>query len=406
MRAFDMITDERLREILAGTESVTPGPWFYRPTPHDDWGWVRTSPPGDGGPGWLVATAKRGRAEQPGEDAIHRETKTDPYGANAAHIARLDPQTITSIVTELLSRREAEEAEVPCPRARRAASKDAEPVRNAALEEAAAIHDAEFALVEQLLRSQEVEPGDATYAALVQIGGVHKICAHRIRELKRHPSTGGDGGVRVKVEADERDTDTLTKASDFLHVAAHKARGDGAHESASRLEALSEALLKMASAAIEPVAASPGVPERENDDWPLLVDGDKSWRVPPGKLSTLMGHGLLGKRADGTYRLCDSEEMERDPGSAGVNNPRALAVLAVVRAALAAAPTSPEPSPASEDVLAEGIDQLLAELKRWDRFVFGDTVQVRGGVDMMKQAMIERLTALRALSSKQRSEKE
>jgi hypothetical protein len=81
---------------------------------------------------------------------------------------------------------------------RRASTIGGEPVRSAALEEAAAIHDREFVLVEQLLRSQEVAPGDATYAALVQIGGVHKIAAHRIRELKAHPAPSTREGVKVK----------------------------------------------------------------------------------------------------------------------------------------------------------------------------------------------------------------
>lgn len=101
----EKVNAERLREIVDGCEGVTPGPWFYRPQEHDDWGWVRATPPSDGGPGWLIATARRGRAEQPGEDDIHRSTQTDPYGENARHIARLDPATVRSIGLELIEAR-------------------------------------------------------------------------------------------------------------------------------------------------------------------------------------------------------------------------------------------------------------------------------------------------------------
>ena len=101
----EKVSAERLREIVDGCEGVTPGPWFYRPQEHDDWGWVRATPPSDGGPGWLIATARRGRAEQPGEDDIHRSTQTDPYGENARHIARLDPATVRSIGLELIEAR-------------------------------------------------------------------------------------------------------------------------------------------------------------------------------------------------------------------------------------------------------------------------------------------------------------
>lgn len=99
------VSDARLREILAGTEGVTPGPWFTTGAP-----WFRSedavlagSP--DGNIGYLIADC---------EDAFNaRDEYTGPFelgdkDADAAHIARLDPATVASIITELLSLRSAQ----------------------------------------------------------------------------------------------------------------------------------------------------------------------------------------------------------------------------------------------------------------------------------------------------------
>jgi hypothetical protein len=79
--------DDKLREILAGCEGVTPGPW-------------------EAGHHWVFV---------PPEDAanhptmplrsILRDVPESELQPNAHHIARLDPQTVASIVTELLERR-------------------------------------------------------------------------------------------------------------------------------------------------------------------------------------------------------------------------------------------------------------------------------------------------------------
>jgi hypothetical protein len=55
----------------------TPGPWLYRPCPHDDWGYVRSQDDS------LVAVARAGRAVSEEEYAAHRRAKTDPYEPNA-----------------------------------------------------------------------------------------------------------------------------------------------------------------------------------------------------------------------------------------------------------------------------------------------------------------------------------
>jgi len=88
----EKLTDEQVEEILEGCEGVTPGPWFDE-NPGDDvtLGWVNDSDPLNDG-GSLATTWAAGRPV--GEGKI-----------NAAHIARLDPQTVSSLATELLALR-------------------------------------------------------------------------------------------------------------------------------------------------------------------------------------------------------------------------------------------------------------------------------------------------------------
>ncbi len=60
--------------------SRAPGPWEYRPHPHDDWGFVRASND------QLVAVARHGLTHEPDYDA-HRAAGTDPYEDNGRLIA-------------------------------------------------------------------------------------------------------------------------------------------------------------------------------------------------------------------------------------------------------------------------------------------------------------------------------
>lgn len=84
MSPSDRIDDDRLREILAGCEGVTPGPWRCE---------------------------RFGNIQSNECDGRHIVAESDltwglnRNGANAAHIARLDPQTVASIVAELLETR-------------------------------------------------------------------------------------------------------------------------------------------------------------------------------------------------------------------------------------------------------------------------------------------------------------
>lgn len=87
--AGETITDERLAEIINGCDGVSPGPWSSTIMEiGSDEAIVRSA-------GFVVATTRIG--EKPGR-----------YGLNADHIARLDPQTVRSLLTELQHRREAE----------------------------------------------------------------------------------------------------------------------------------------------------------------------------------------------------------------------------------------------------------------------------------------------------------
>jgi hypothetical protein len=80
------LTDDRLREIIAGCDGVTPGPWEMI-----DLG---------GNANAMVCDTKDTIL------SVHRRTRPKAFEtAIAAHIARLDPQTVTAICEELLARR-------------------------------------------------------------------------------------------------------------------------------------------------------------------------------------------------------------------------------------------------------------------------------------------------------------
>lgn len=116
-----MLSDERLREMLAGTEGATPGPWSCcddrckctgvnaRDHPvasviKGDWGddypSLRFK---EGGPGAVSTTSVEPYMAQ----VTYGTVPIDEAMRNRAHIAACDPDTVRSILTELLSRREA-----------------------------------------------------------------------------------------------------------------------------------------------------------------------------------------------------------------------------------------------------------------------------------------------------------
>lgn len=85
--------DERLLlEIIEGCEGVTPGPWAIEP--HVSYMDADYAQINGKGWGWFARVCVRvdGAPSKGGE-------------ANAAHIARLDPQTVHALATELLAAR-------------------------------------------------------------------------------------------------------------------------------------------------------------------------------------------------------------------------------------------------------------------------------------------------------------
>lgn len=72
------LSDERLAEMLAGLEGVTPGPWYE-------------------GDKWVFVAPRSGRSS----DALENVLRNEEAQANAAHIARCDPDTIRSLITAL-----------------------------------------------------------------------------------------------------------------------------------------------------------------------------------------------------------------------------------------------------------------------------------------------------------------
>lgn len=123
----EVVSDDKLREILAGCQGVTPGPWEADVTRNDgDYG------SGDevhsGFESYQVLAEVRGQsaavvdtinashlitevAEEYDEDG---HSAWDEQGRkNAAHIARLDPATVSNIIADYLRLREFERRAVP-----------------------------------------------------------------------------------------------------------------------------------------------------------------------------------------------------------------------------------------------------------------------------------------------------
>ncbi len=63
----------------------TPGPWLYRPEEYDDWGMVRAAPDLEGR--MYVICQARNPLVGYGDLDKYRESRTDPYEANARLIA-------------------------------------------------------------------------------------------------------------------------------------------------------------------------------------------------------------------------------------------------------------------------------------------------------------------------------
>jgi hypothetical protein len=88
---------------------------------------------------------------------------------------------------------------------------------------------------------------------------------------------------------------------------------------------------------VEALSTLPDTPKREG--WSAVVDRGKRYEIGPLQYTALMAQGMLVREAS-DFRLSTPEELRQDPGSAGVGQPNADAVLSVVRASLDAVPSA------------------------------------------------------------------
>lgn len=97
---MDKINDDRLGEILKGCQNVTPGPWKV----YDGSSWRRIGTAPTLGCDYDDCAVLYPNIASDGHPDMNAGRGQDTY-ANLEHIARLDPQTIASIITELQARR-------------------------------------------------------------------------------------------------------------------------------------------------------------------------------------------------------------------------------------------------------------------------------------------------------------
>ena len=104
------LSKERLEEILAGTEGVTPGPWYQSGPPwfHDRGLVLAYTPDGNIAP--TVADCEPNFAERDEWNESNPDRQLSLADVDAAHIKNCDPDTIRSMASELLRLREYYEA--------------------------------------------------------------------------------------------------------------------------------------------------------------------------------------------------------------------------------------------------------------------------------------------------------
>lgn len=100
MTPNDMLSDDDLRAILNGCEGVTPGPWKV----YDGCSWRRIGTAPSLGRDYNDCAVLYPNVASDGHPDMNAGRGQDTY-ANLNHIARLDPTTVKSIVSELLSLR-------------------------------------------------------------------------------------------------------------------------------------------------------------------------------------------------------------------------------------------------------------------------------------------------------------
>lgn len=109
----EALSDEKLSEMLAGLEGVTPGPWQIGRLGTEDMPHVVDFGPPPKSPYMIVrpgSPAKGGYIGHSAGGVAHADDDSSP--ANAAHIARCDPDTIRALILELQSLRSGNGGEV------------------------------------------------------------------------------------------------------------------------------------------------------------------------------------------------------------------------------------------------------------------------------------------------------
>lgn len=96
------LSKERLEEILAATEGVTPGPWYQSGPPwfHDRGLVLAYTPDGNIAP--TVADCEPNFAERDEWNESNPDRQLSLADVDAAHIKNCDPDTIRSMASELL----------------------------------------------------------------------------------------------------------------------------------------------------------------------------------------------------------------------------------------------------------------------------------------------------------------
>jgi hypothetical protein len=138
-RMSDAVSGTVLRDILAGCEGVTAGPWHLYDV-------------GDQ-PSLCPADAKGTSLLTIVDEAEHGSFAAFHSNQDAEHIARIDPQTIASIVSELIARREADVWQHETPFITEVSQPDGKKYVSVAVHSFEAMHDASALIIAAFKRA-------------------------------------------------------------------------------------------------------------------------------------------------------------------------------------------------------------------------------------------------------------
>lgn len=230
------ISEELLAEMLAGLEGVTPGPWYTTGAPwfSGNDGVLAGSP--DGNIAYLIADCDDGMNPRNEYVEGHGPFPLGDKNADAAHIARCDPDTIRAILTELRDRRAADSranqavvTEIALPIARRAFLErlDIEGHNYTAgdgslfyCDEWFNLNRALAAALTALSRAEGQDDADEAYEIGKSDGYVSAI-----QDLDR--ATGGDGEFRVVLGSGDDERHCPDEITMKARILARFARAEG-----------------------------------------------------------------------------------------------------------------------------------------------------------------------------------